>query len=129
MCCPEDLGLLPEQLAVQRGIYDAYELSCALKPHFFRLLLEKGASAVVFTDTDACFYARVDELGESAATAGLALIPYAVGPPALARHYLPTTQSEYRAAHGGLFNTGLLAVGRSGSDFSTGGAAGSRATL
>jgi hypothetical protein len=114
---PENLGLPPDELALQRGIYDAYELSCALKPHFFRWLLTRGASAVIFTDSDACFYARLDELGQSAASAGLALIPYLAGPPALARHYLPITQSEYRAAHAGLFNTGLLAVGQSGRGF------------
>ncbi len=47
---------------MQQGIYDAYELSCALEPHLLRMLLDRGASAVVFTDTDTCFYAPVDDL-------------------------------------------------------------------
>ncbi len=60
---------------MQMGIYDAYELSCALRPYLLRLLLDRGASAAVFTDTDTCFYAPVDDLARTAADAGLALIP------------------------------------------------------
>src|SRR5579862_7554448 len=51
---PAELDLSAEELAVQRGIYDAYELATALEPHLIRLLLDRGASAVVFTDTDTC---------------------------------------------------------------------------
>ena len=79
---PEALGLAPEELGIQKAIYNAFELSCALKPHLFRLLLDQGASAIVFTDTDTFFYAPVNDLAETAASAGLALIPHTVRPPA-----------------------------------------------
>ena len=45
-----ELGLPPDELAVQRGIYDAYELACALEPPLIRLLLDPGASWVVLTE-------------------------------------------------------------------------------
>jgi hypothetical protein len=114
---PEELGLTPEELRIQMAIYNAFELSCALKPHFFRLLLDRGASAIVFTDTDTFFYAPVTDLAETAATVGLALIPHASRPPAPGRVYLPLAHVEYRRFVGGLFNLGFIAVGRSGEVF------------
>jgi hypothetical protein len=113
---PEELGLSSEELALQRGIYDAYELSCALKPPFIRRLLERGESAVVFTDPDVCFYGSVDDLAAAAARAGLALTPME-SRPARTRRYFPLSQVEHREITNGLFNGGLLAVGRGGSEF------------
>jgi hypothetical protein len=113
---PKELGLSREELAVQLGIYDAYEVACALKPPLFRLLLDWGASAVIFTDSDACFYAGVSDLADAAARAGVALIPHATGH-ALQRRYFPLSQIEYRQITNGLFNTGLIAVGPGGRQF------------
>ena len=101
---------------MQQAVYDPFELSCALKPPFFRLLLDRGASAVVFTDTDTCFYAPVDDLADIAAAAGLAVFPHAVRP-APERRYLPLGQIEYQQMVGGLFNLGFIAVGRRGDAF------------
>ena len=114
---PEELGLAPEELAIQQAIYDAFEFSCALKPHFFRLLLDQGASAVVFTDTDTIFYAPVHDLAHAAATSGLALIPHAARTPPPVRRYLPLSHIEYRQFVGGLFNLGFIAVGQRGGAF------------
>jgi hypothetical protein len=111
-----ELGLAPEELAVQQGIYDAYELSCALRPHVIRLLLERDAEAVVFTDSDTRFYAPADDLARAAAGAGLVLLPTATQPVTL-RRYFPASQIEYRQWMNGLFNCGLLAVGQDGRDF------------
>jgi hypothetical protein len=113
---PEELGLPSAELAVQKGIYDAYELSCALRPYLLRLLLDRGVSAAVFTDTDTCFYAPVDDLAGAAAAAGLALIPQTTRP-VLGRRYFPVGQLEYGRITNGLFNPGLLAVGPTGSEF------------
>jgi hypothetical protein len=113
---PEALGLPPPELAVQQGIYDAYELSCALRPHLLRLLLDRDYSAVVFTDTDTCFYAPVDDLAGAAEAAGLALIPQTTRP-LVGRRYFPVGQLEYRRITNGLFNPGLLAVGPRGGAF------------
>ena len=114
---PEELGLAPEELETQNAIYNAFELSCALKPHLFRLLLDQGASAIVFTDTDTFFYAPVTDLADTAASAGLALIPHAARPPAAVRGYLPLAHIEYRRFVGGLFNLGFIAVGQGGEAF------------
>jgi hypothetical protein len=114
---PEDLGLTVEELRLQMAIYNAFELSCALKPHLFRLLLDQGAWAIVFTDTDTSFYAPVTDLAETAATVGLALIPHAARPPAPVRSYLPLAHVEYRRFVGGLFNLGFIAVGQGGEAF------------
>jgi hypothetical protein len=114
---PEELGLAPEELAIQQAIYNAFELSCALKPHFFQQQLDRGASAIVFTDTDTFFYAPVFDLAETAAAAGLALIPHAARPPHAIRRYLPLSHVEYRQFVGGLFNLGFIAVGDRGKPF------------
>ena len=113
---PEELGLSAQELAAQRGIYDAYELSCAVRPPLMRLLLDRGASSVVFTDTDTSFYAPVHDLGDMAATAGLVLVPAAMRP-VPRRRYFPTGETEYRWLMNGLFNAGLLAVGAGGRAF------------
>ena len=111
-----ELPLSPEELAVQQGIYDAYELSCALRPHLIRLLLERDITAVVFTDSDTCFFAPVDDLARAATGAGLVLLPTSARPVSL-RRYFPAGQIEYRQWMNGLFNCGLLAVGQGGRDF------------
>jgi hypothetical protein len=115
---PSELGLAPEELGARLGMYDAYEMSTTLKAQLFRVLLQRGAVAVVFTDPDACFYARVDDLAEAAVASGLVLIPHAVQPtPAHKRRYFPLSQVEYREATKGLFNGGMLAVGPRGGAF------------
>jgi hypothetical protein len=115
---PEELGLSADELAVRLAIYDAYEMSIALKARLFGTLLDRGAAAVVFTDPDVCFYDRVDGLAEAAAAAGLVLIPHAARPVrAGARRYFPLGQIEYRRTTNGLFNGGLEAVGPDGRDF------------
>ena len=113
---PEDLGLTSEELATQRGIYDAYEMSGALRPHLLRMLLEWGARAIVFTDTDTCFYSAVDDLALAATMSGVVLSPHSTRP-VHARQYFPSSQIEYGQRTNGLFNTGLLAVGPEGRDF------------
>ena len=114
---PEELGLPGDELAVRLGIYDAYEMSIALKAHLFGTLLDRGATAVIFTDPDVCFYDRVDELAEAATAAGLVLIPHAARPVRPTRRYFPLGQIEYRRTTNGLFNGGLEAVGSAGRDF------------
>ena len=99
---------------MQQGIYDAYELACALRPSLIRLLLEQGE--VVFTDTDTCFYAPVDDLAHAASEVGLVLIPQTARP-APARVYFPLTEVEYRDVLNGFYNPGLFAVGSSGRAF------------
>jgi hypothetical protein len=113
---PEELGLAPDELAVRLAIYDAYEMAIALKAQMFRVLLDRGASAVLFTDTDTCFYSPVDDIGDVARASGNVLFPHSTRP-ALVRKYFPTGQIEYRRLTNGLFNTGLQAIGANGRAF------------
>ena len=115
-CYRRSSQLAPEELE-KKAIYNAFELSCALKPHLFRLLLDRSASAIVFTDTDTFFYAPVTDLADRAAMVGLALIPHEARPPAPVRSYVPLAHVEYRRFVGGLFNLGFIAVGQGGEAF------------
>ena len=123
---PDELGLSPDELAIQRGIYDAGEFSTALKPHLLRHLLDRGASSVVFSDADTDVYAGLDHVAAAAATHGLALTPHVLRP--IPGDGMTPTQIEYQQIESGLFNTGLLAVADGGPYPLTGGAPASHAT-
>ena len=112
---PDELGLSPDELAIQRGIYDAGEFSTALKPHLLRHLLDRGASSVVFSDADTDVYAGLDHVAAAAATHGLALTPHVLRP--IPGDGMTPTQIEYQQIESGLFNTGLLAVADGGRTF------------
>ena len=112
-----ELGFSPDELAVQRGIYDAYEFCCALEPPLIRLLLDRGASAVVLTDTDTRFYEPIGDLGSAATENGLILIPTSLRDVPRQGYFYAGGPIEYRKSMSGLFNTGLLAVGRVGGGF------------
>ena len=114
---PSELGLTPEELAVRLAIYDAYEMTTALKARLLRLLLDRGAPAVIFTDADTCFYGPVDDLAAAAANTGLVLTPHVVRPPRRREYFPIRGELEYRRITNGLFNTGLMAVGPEGRGF------------
>ena len=109
---PDELGLSPDELAVQKGIYHAGEFSTALKPHLLRHLLDRGASAVVFSDADTDIYARLDDVAAAAVTDALALTPHVLSP--IPGDGMTPTQIEYQQIESGLFNTGLIAVADGG---------------
>ena len=109
---PDELGLSPDELAVQKGIYHAGEFSTALKPHLLRHLLDRGASAVVFSDADTDIYARLDDVAAAAVTDALVLTPHVLSP--IPGDGMTPTQIEYQQIESGLFNTGLIAVADGG---------------
>ena len=110
---PQELGLTAEELAVRRGIYDAYEMAASLKASLPHLLLDRGASAVVFADTDSSFYGAIDDLAQAALEAGVVLFPHSTRPVQV-RRYFPASQIEYGRLTNGLFNTGLQVTGPGG---------------
>ena len=112
---PGELGIAPDELAVQRGIYDAGEFSTALKPHLLRHLLDRGASSVVFSDADTDVYAGLEDVAAAATAHGLALTPHVVSP--IAGDGMTPTQIEYQQIDSGIFNTGLLSVADGGRTF------------
>lgn len=107
------LGVPTAELARMRGIYGVAELTTALKPHFLRTLLDSGAAAVVFLDSDNDVHADLAEVASLATRHGVVLSPHLLGPPPL-DGWSPT---EPEIAWSGLFNSGFLAVGQSGRPF------------
>jgi hypothetical protein len=110
---PTELGLTAEELAVRRGIYDAYEMATSLKARLSCVLLDRGTSAVVFADTDSSFYGAVDDLALTGMEAGVVLFPHSTRPVQV-RRYFPAGQIEYGRLTNGLFNTGLQVTGPAG---------------
>lgn len=106
---PEHLGLDPLELQVLRGIYGPLELATALKPHLLARLLDGPTDAVVFLDPDTEVYAPLDDVGLAAAEHGVALSPHVLAPVPV-DGFSPTEMEIHQT---GIFNAGLIAVGRS----------------
>lgn len=109
---PEDLGIAAVDLAQMRGIYDVAEMTTALKPRLVRHLLEEGAAAVVYLDSDIDLLAPVDDLGELARASGVALSPHLFDPPPSGAYLTEIDYALY-----GQYNSGLIAVGASARAF------------
>ena len=110
---PEELGLDPVELDVQRGMYDTLELATALKPHLLARLLDRGADAVVFLDPDTDLYAPLCDVARAAAEHHVALSPHVLSP-------VPAdgcSPSQIEIERTGVFNAGLIAVGRGARPF------------
>ena len=110
---PGAIGIPERELSELRGIYSAHELTCALKPRFLRFLLGEGAKAIVFLDSDTDIHGSLDQVAELAARSGTALSPILLKPPPLDGR----APSELEVARGGMYNTGLIAVGSEGAGF------------
>ncbi len=88
------------------AIYDVTELATAVKPFFLRLLLDRGADAVLYLDPDIEVFAPLDDLGGLARERGIVLIPHSLAPiPRDGRR--PTPQD---IAQAGVYNLGFIAV-------------------
>jgi hypothetical protein len=110
---PEELGLPAAELARLRGIYGAAELTTALKPHLLRHLLDRGADAVLFIDSDSEVHADLGEVAMLAARHGVVLSPHFLEPPPLDGR----SPSELDKLRSGVFNSGFHAVGQSARPF------------
>jgi hypothetical protein len=110
---PEGLGLPPGELGRLRGIYGPAELATALKPHLLRLLLDEGAEAVIFLDSDSDVHAPLDGVAALAARATVALSVHFLEPPPLDG----LSPSELEKATTGIFNSGVIAVGPAAGPF------------
>jgi hypothetical protein len=110
---PSDLGIAASELAVLRGIYDAAELSGALKPRLLRHLLDDGADAVMYVDPDFDLHTSLESVVEPAREHGTVLSPNFLEP-------LPVdglSPSEADMLCFGSYNGGFLAVGEAGRPF------------
>jgi hypothetical protein len=110
---PAELGINDAELARLRGIYDASELTPALKPQLLRHLLDIGADAVVYLDSDVDVHASLDGVAALAREHGTVLSPHFLRP--LPDDGLSPSEVDMRLF--GVYNSGLLAVGRAGHAF------------
>ena len=109
---PGQLGVTDEQLRTWAAIYSASELACVLKPNAMRHLLRE-ADVAVYIDGDVEVLDPLDDLEDLARARGVVLSPHNL-------HPLPADGSlpdRFTMLKAGMFNGGLLAVGRGGTAF------------
>ncbi len=107
MHLPAELPLPAGEFRRMAAIYDVTELATAVKPFFLRLLLDRGADALLFLDPDVEVYAPLDELGALAREHGIVLIPHSLAPiPQDGKR--PTPKD---IAQAGVYNLGFIGIG------------------
>jgi hypothetical protein len=110
---PSVLGLPDRELARMGAIYNAPELTTALKAHLLRHLLEDGADVVIFVDSDVDLHTELTVVVPLAEQRGIVLSPCLLQP-------LPIdglSPSETDLGVTGLYSSGLIAVGPAGRPF------------
>jgi hypothetical protein len=110
---PGALGIDDAALASLRGIYDASELATALKPQLLRHLLDIGADAVVYLDSDVDVHAGLNGVAALARQHSTVLTPHFLRP--LPDDGLSPSEVDMRLT--GVYNSGILAVGPGGRAF------------
>lgn len=108
---PEEIGLDEQALHDLAAIYDAVELSTALKPFLMRFLLAEGTT-VVHLDADAYVVSPLDELREPSRS-GVMLTPHLLQP---MRPCAPE-EAENETLVVGVFNLGFCAATERGRPF------------
>jgi hypothetical protein len=100
----DELGI--ERWARYSFQYTPFELSCAIKPHIMRRLLDMGYQEVVYLDADMAVYGPLVEVFESLARHSIVLTP----------HLLEALPDDGKRPHeraflvSGTFNAGFLAL-------------------
>jgi hypothetical protein len=107
-----DLGLSDREVLDLAAIYDVVEFATAVKPVFFRTLLEEFEQ-VVYLDPDMFVVAPLDDLEPLIDEFGVVLTPHFLEPvPAGTTHI-----TEVHSLTVGVHNLGFFAVGRGGMPF------------
>ena len=109
---PDALGVTRDELETWAAIYGPAELACVLKPDAMRLLLAE-VDVAVYIDGDVEVLDPMDDLEDLARARGVVLSPHNL-------HPLPDDgclPDRFTMLLAGMFNGGLLAVGRSGVAF------------
>jgi len=109
----EDVGLSSAEVEIRRGIYNLREFCLSLKAELLKALLAEGYDAAVYLDPDTGLYADLEDVGHAAATYGIALAPHLLRPPPRDGLY----PSDFEILKTGVFNGGLIAVGRDAKPF------------
>lgn len=109
---PTDLGVPRDELGRLAAIYDAKELSTALKPWLLRHLLTE-AEVAVYLDPDVQVFSSLDDVADLAVEREIVLTPHTLAPiPVDGRS---PTELELQAS--GIYNLGFATVGRGAHTF------------
>ena len=117
-CGSRDLGLDPAEFGRLAGIYDVTELATAVKPLLLRVLLDGGASEVIYLDPDIRIFDSLQPVADLAAVHGIVLTPHTMRP-------FPKDERQidgFFVLAAGVYNLGFIARRRARRGrFSTGG--------
>lgn len=110
---PHELKLDAVEFRKMATIYEVTELATALKPWLLSLLLDGGATAVVYLDPDIEIFSELYDVVSLAAKHGIVLIPHSLK---------PIPDDGYRPTPGdvsqsGVYNLGFIAVGQDSRPF------------
>lgn len=109
---PADVGLHSREIARLRMLYGPGAYTCALKPYVLRHLVAHDGAAT-YLDGDCLVYGDLSDLSRLAREHGVVLTAHSLTP-------MPITTAEppeLGFVHRGVFNAGVLAVGRRGVPF------------
>ncbi len=101
-----EIGLPPGEEARMPMLYDVTELATALKPWFFRHLLKRHPSELLYLDPDIEIFAPLDRLAELAARHTLVLTPHTTRP--MSRDDVRPNETDILSA--GAYNLGFLGL-------------------
>jgi len=110
---PADIGFTPRPYRRLAAIYDARELSTAVKPQLLRHMLDSGREAVAFFDPDIALFEPLSDLAELGRSHGIVLTPHTMAP--VPRDGLKPSDREILSA--GVYNLGFIAVGQRARSF------------
>lgn len=110
---PSDLELSRDEFLRMAAIYEPTELATAVKPWVLRLLLDRGAAAVLFLDPDVEVFAPVDDFWKTASETEVLLVPHLLRP--LPRDGMRPTEDQILLS--GAYNLGFVGVGRGARPF------------
>ncbi len=111
--CLADIGLPPDEEARMPAYYNVTELATALKPWFFRTLLERQKLDLLYFDPDIEFFAPVSHLAELAHEHALVLTPHTTRP--MSRDGEKPSETDILSA--GVYNLGFLGVNHAAAGF------------
>ena len=102
----DDIGLPPGEQDRMPMLYDVTELATALKPWFFRHLLSREQSELLYFDPDIEIFSPVDKLAGLAAKHCLVMTPHTTRP--MSRNDVHPDETDILSA--GAYNLGFLGL-------------------
>ena len=108
-----EIGLPPGEEVRMPAFYNVTELATALKPWFFRTLLDRQKLDLLYFDPDIEFFAPVSRIAELANTHTLVLTPHTTRP--MSRDNDKPSETDILSA--GVYNLGFLGVNRVAAKF------------